>query len=116
MTRIDENQEVIALIRMTIDASKPIPSTSNQEVEHLDPDAIAIDADNPTSDPHWKLGSSMGVTSSKALENEMKGINPIYDNFHFHLTSFLEQHLPDEIIPEGFSIKVSVISLLNFYF
>jgi hypothetical protein len=101
MTRIDENHEVIALIRMAVDANtqtKPDADDSNNR-------------DDTTTTPlssaaHWDLGSPTGVSNSRSFENGMIAANKLFEHFHAHLVEFLLKNLPDEVIPEGFAIKV----------
>jgi hypothetical protein len=95
MTDIDANQEVIALIRTTINAvNQTPPKRPEDDLQEADPSV------------HWALGSPLHVTTSRALEGEMKH-SKLYHRFHTRLLEFLVKNLQDENIPDGFAIKVA---------
>jgi hypothetical protein len=112
MTRIDENQEVIAQIRMTVDEAHRCPKSSARDDRNLPGQGVVSVADAAdAASMHWKLGSPLRVTSSTALEAEMKH-DKKFRRFHSHLREFLANNLLEETIPEGVSIKVT-LDMLN---
>jgi hypothetical protein len=77
MTKIDANQEVIALIRTTLNLQQNQTKTLEEEdnPQETDPDA------------HWALGSPLPATTSHAFGGEMKD-NPLFHQFHSRLLDF----------------------------
>jgi hypothetical protein len=112
MTRIDEDQEVIAAIRMAINtSSEPTPPLDADCEDDAECGARAHhgehdnDESTESAHSHWGFGSPLRMTNSRAIENEMKH-SPLFIQFHTRLWKFLASHYPEEALHEGLSIKV----------
>ncbi|KAF8523994.1 hypothetical protein JB92DRAFT_2827152 [Gautieria morchelliformis] len=93
MTRIDENQEAIARIRMAIDAYEKELKDRNAEAEEEKKAQHNTQAAQPQG--HWKLGSPEKHTTSMKLEESNKG-NMVFQNFHKNLLGFLWHIFPED--------------------
>ncbi|KAF8522668.1 hypothetical protein JB92DRAFT_2827536 [Gautieria morchelliformis] len=93
MTRIDENQEAIARIRMAIDAYEKELKDRNAEAEEEKKAQHNTQAAQPQG--HWKLGSPEKHTTSMKLEESNKG-NMVFQNFHKNLLGFLRHIFPED--------------------
>jgi hypothetical protein len=119
MVRIDERQEAIAFIRMTIDNaaaqkashlkdhtydSDPQPDLDN--IEHPEP----IIDDSPVTDYTWKFGSPEGKrTNSRTLEANFAPLNHDYDLFDQRLRKFIADSLPEEALRHEDEVYVSLL-------
>lgn len=101
MTRIDENQEVIARITLAV-----------HEYDRAEQMAAEEQADNDGDKPplpvlassHWKLGSPKPTVSAEQWELDAIGRHP-FNHFESRLRAFLTEFLPDNERPSD-SIKV----------
>ncbi|KII82987.1 hypothetical protein PLICRDRAFT_58595 [Plicaturopsis crispa FD-325 SS-3] len=103
MTRIDENKEVVAAIRMAIDESKKqeqhrrMQDDSSASATESGPSVHAQndtrDDDDSGRDPglHWALGARLPLTDSLSLEASMKSV-PGFGGFDKRLRTFLEEN------------------------
>jgi hypothetical protein len=98
MTRIDENQEVIAQIRMEVDKYDQMRHPTVQDGDNTDTlEAEAVEM--PDTYHHWSLGSPQKLTTSAALE-EIRRSDPLYSQFDRKLRAFLKKYIPDELISD----------------
>lgn len=108
MAQIDENQEVIARIRMTIDnhdKARRFPDAEDDEIPDQD-EQDKLDAEQC----HWSLGAPERITTAKVLE---QGIfrhqrNRFFRQFDSRLKSFLREHISANCIGTDEPLKVSL--------
>ena len=102
MVKIDERQEAVAFIRMTIDNAQEALRIKNQNL-NLDPelDLDNLEIDNPDSDDGqatectWKFGSPEGrKITSRVLEANLAPLNRDYSLFDQRLRAFIANSLP----------------------
>ncbi|GJE89869.1 hypothetical protein PsYK624_059800 [Phanerochaete sordida] len=97
MARIDENQEAIARIRMTVDSydkAREQLCTIPEHDEDEEPDQEGLaGADLETMT--WALGSKGPKVVATAIESR-NSTDPIYRDFSRQLVSFLTEHIQDE--------------------
>lgn len=93
MTRIDENQEAIACIRMDVNAHDAELEELLKESE--DTEKSRCKASAPTSQAHWKLGSPTKRTTSQEIQTKYKD-DRAFRNFHKYLCSYLKELIPTE--------------------
>jgi hypothetical protein len=114
MVKIDENQEVIAQIRMAVDNYD-----NTQRLEEFEDTA---DEELPGSNvsflsgiggSHWKLGAPDHATTSKLLQNDMfkTKTSRFFQNFDSKLKSFLREHVSDDFIDINTSLKVCLSTI-----
>ena len=115
MVKIDERQEAVAFIRMTIDNAQEALRIKNQNL-NLDPelDLDNLEIDNPDSDDGqatectWKFGSPEGTKiTSCALEAILAPLNRDYSSFDQRLKSFIASNLPQDALRYEDVIHVS---------
>ena len=104
MTRIDENQEAIARIRMNIDASDAELRAQAEDIEedHMKVQQTVQTA--ATSQGHWKLGAPEKHVTTIQVTTEFEG-HPPFQGFHKNLFKFLQKVFPEERI-DGSPLKV----------
>ena len=94
MVKIDENQEVIALIRMAIDNDKKAQAFQSQldtDVEYCQTDSFL--------EQHWIFGSQSGTKlNSRELEKEFAPSDHDFVSFDERLRSFITHSFPDEAL------------------
>ncbi|KAI0313191.1 hypothetical protein OF83DRAFT_1065930, partial [Amylostereum chailletii] len=107
MNRRDATQEAIAKIRMTVDdhdqALQQSASTAEEDATSQQRTSDGGHSYSEYSDeaPHWTLGDSDRLTTSRELEATLR-----FRSFHTKLVSFINEHVTGaEIDPER-SIKV----------
>lgn len=95
MARIDENQEVIALIRMAVDNDKKARAFQDQS----DADVV-LHTDRPSSSQHhWTFGSPSGTKlNSRELEKKFAPSDRDFVSFDERLRSFITHNFPDEVL------------------
>jgi hypothetical protein len=102
MTRIDENQEAIACIRMDVNAYDAELKKQIEDSEDTEENLRKASAPKPQA--HWKLGSPAKRTTSQEIQTMYKD-DPAFKNFHKHLCSYLKELIPTEKI-DGTPLKV----------
>lgn len=116
MTKIDEKQEAIAFIRMTIDNARKA-SELNGEKSDLDPDCSSVSAelqapdaeDESATERTWKFGSpeNRKKITSRTLEDCMAPLDPDYKSFDQRLRAFIANNLPEDALRYEDEIYVS---------
>ena len=116
MVRIDERQEAVAFIRMTIDNAQEALRAKNQDLD-LDlkePDLnspeikIANSENEPETERSWKFGSPEGKKiTSRALEANLALLNRDYSSFDQRLRAFIANNLPQDVLKYEDVIYVS---------
>ena len=104
MVRIDERQEAVAFIRMTIDNAQKALRAKNQDLNlDLELDLDNLEPQNPTSDNEpeiecsWKFGSPEGRRiASHVLEANLAPLNHDYSSFDQRLRAFIANNLPKD--------------------
>ncbi|KAF7347043.1 hypothetical protein MVEN_01458100 [Mycena venus] len=93
MARIDEVQEAIARIRMTID-NYDESQRESEENEELDESPVDVQ-----DSAHWAFGAPVSgrLVNSRALE-ELNDSSPAFGNFDFRLREFVSETFPEEHI------------------
>jgi hypothetical protein len=119
MVRIDETQEAIARIRMTIDnhdkaiieAAQAGSSANTGEDEKEDEDESPVD---PQATDHWTFGAPVPgrLINSRAIE-DMEGRTPPFKNFDMRLRLFISETWPEEGIKFEDTITVRVQFFLS---
>ena len=107
MIRIDEKQEAIAFIRMTIDNARKA-SEHNVNSSDLDPNCDPDNAefqepdaeDGSATERTWKFGSpeNRKKTTSRILEDNMAPLDPDYKSFDQRLRAFIADSLPEDAL------------------
>jgi hypothetical protein len=110
MTKIDENQEAVACIRMAVDASDAKLKAQEEDeddgreggkgTKKVSRHAQAV----PTPQGHWTLGSPQKRTTTTQLATAFEG-NPAFHGFQKSLFTFLRHVFPEEQI-DGTALKV----------
>lgn len=106
MVRIDERQEAVAFIRMTIDNAQEALRIKNQDLNlDLEPDLDNLEAQSPASDGEpeiersWKFGSPEGRRiTSHVLEANLAPLNRDYSSFDQRLRAFIGNNLPKDAL------------------
>ncbi len=106
MVRIDERQEAVAFIRMTIDNAQEALHNKNQDLDlapELDLDNLEIN--NPVNNDGlsiertWKFGSPEGKKiTSHVLEASLAPLNRDYSAFDQRLRLFIADNLPQDTL------------------
>ncbi|KAH9970785.1 hypothetical protein BGW80DRAFT_1438007 [Lactifluus volemus] len=98
MVRIDENQEAIALIRMTIDNYHRAQNMRAQEsVDDSVPETPSSKPELYSIGPHWTFSSPTGSPlDSRTLEKDFAPTNRDYVSFDEHLCSFIICAFPQD--------------------
>jgi hypothetical protein len=114
MAQIDENQEVIARIRMTIDnydKARRFPNAEDDEIPDQD-EQDKLDAEQR----HWSLGAPEHITTAKALEQDVFRYqrNRFFRQFDSRLKSFLREHISADSIGMDEPLKVSLDQFRSF--
>lgn len=116
MVRIDERQEAIAFIRMTIDNAQKAAEL-NEHSLNLD---TALDSDNVESqelaandgsanEGTWKFGSPENKrTTSRILETNLAPTDHNYKSFDQRLRAFIANSLPEDALRYEDEIHVSI--------
>ncbi len=99
MVRIDERQEAIAFIRMTIDNAQEALRVKNLDLEP-DLDDLELHDDRPETTEHtWKFGSPEGKkTTSRTLEANLAPLNRDYTSFDQRLRVFITNNIPEDAL------------------
>ena len=92
MTKIDENQEVIAQIHMSINHFDAKMSLMEEELDRNDGGPLLPSIE---TEAHWALGSCLAKLDSARIEQK-NSQNPGYHQFTIKLTKFLEEMLDPE--------------------
>ncbi len=119
MVRIDERQEAVAFIRMTINNAQEALQAKNQDlILDLELDPNNLETQNPTSDNEpeiehsWKFGSPEGrKITSRVLEENLAPLNQDYSLFDQRLRAFIANNLPKDALRYEDEIYVSLSSL-----
>ena len=106
MVRIDERQEAVAFIRMTIDNAQEALRIKNQDLDldlELDLDNLevqnSVSDDEPAIECTWKFGSPEGKRiTSRVLEANLAPLNSNYSSFDQRLRVFIANNLPQDIL------------------
>ncbi|KAI4294699.1 hypothetical protein K525DRAFT_290407 [Schizophyllum commune Loenen D] len=109
MTRIDENKEAVAQIRMCIEREKLARRREDEERE----EPAHSDASKKSKSPvqPWALGSpSSTIVPSHQVEADNKG-NPAFRDFDMRLRLFLLQAFPGEHLEPYHVLKTQVFQL-----
>ncbi|KIJ44791.1 hypothetical protein M422DRAFT_251780 [Sphaerobolus stellatus SS14] len=85
--RYDENQEVIARIRMAVDRLDAQSSLEREELDSTDGGPLASPSE---TEAHWALGSPLSKCDPKRLE-EANSQHPGFHRFTTRLTEFLSE-------------------------
>ena len=91
MVRIDENQEAVAQIRTAVNAADAIATA--QAGEQITNAKLQL----TDLRMHWRLGAPQKRTNSMNLQKTNLG-NPIFQNFHKRLITWLKFVFPNENI------------------
>lgn len=112
MARIDENQEVIARIRMLLDNYDKTQRSDDADNEEL-PDEEERHKTN-IAQRHWSLGAPEQVTTARALQQSFQHEqNSFYQQFEGKLKSFLRKNVSDDCIGKDEPLKVCWGHLFN---
>ena len=99
MVKIDENQEVIALIRMAVDNDKKAQALQSQldaDVEYCQT-GTGMPGLHSFSEQHWTFGSQSGTKlNSRELEKKFAPSDRDFVSFDERLRSFITHSFPDE--------------------
>ena len=113
MVRIDENQEAVARIRLTINEHDARRRQDEAELnDHSDEVELSGDgekADEPLdSDRHWKLRSPDKLSLAAQLP-DAKREDPMFHKFESKLRDFFTHYVPDDSL--GWApLKVCMLS------
>ena len=107
MAKIDERQEAIAFIRMTIDNSQEALRVKNQDLNlELEPDLVGDD--ELATESSWKFGSPEGrKITSCVLEANLAPLHHDYSLFDQRLRTFIAENLPKDALRYEDEIYVS---------
>jgi hypothetical protein len=102
MAKIDENQEVIAQIRMTVD------NYDNAQRLKEFKDAEDEELPEPIGQSHWKFGAPEHATTSKILQDDIfkTKTSRFFRNFDSKLKSFLQEHVSADCVDMNTSLQV----------
>ncbi|KIJ25403.1 hypothetical protein M422DRAFT_273649 [Sphaerobolus stellatus SS14] len=87
MVKIDENQEVIARIRMAVDRFDALTSLEREELDSTDGGPLVSPSE---TEAHWALGSPLSKCDPNRLE-EANSQHPGFRRFTMRLTEFLSE-------------------------
>ena len=107
MAQIDENQEVIARIRMTIDNHDKAHQFPDAEDDKIPDQDEQLDAEQC----HWSLGAPERITTAKVLEQDIfqHQRNCFFRQFDSRLKSFLQEHISADCIGPDEPLKISIV-------
>ena len=108
MTRIDENQEAIACIRMDVDAYDA-ELKAKVEAEDTEDSRKTKQKTPVLSQAHWRLGAPQKRITTKQVAIDYEN-NPAFRGFQKNLFTFLQQVFPNERI-DGSPLKVCIYIL-----
>lgn len=105
MAKINENQEVVARIRMAINEYDEI--SRHHIVKDASPDEVPEPAEE-MQQRHWKLGTPDLMTTAKIFEKEVSGgrSQSVYRTFEAKLKSFLRENVSPDCIGVNEDLKV----------
>lgn len=107
MARINENQEVIARIRMLINNYDDARRFEDAEDEELPNDEEQ--RKSTENQRHWSLGAPGRVTTARALEQHFRTeqkTNNFFQHFEQKLKSFLQKHVSADCVSKDEPLKV----------
>lgn len=105
MARIDENQEVIARIRMLIDNYDKTRRFEDAEDEELPDEEEQHKCE--VDQRHWSLGAPDQATMARLLEQQFQQRpNTLFRQFEWKLKSFLRKHVSPDCIGKDEPLKV----------
>ncbi|KAJ7092944.1 hypothetical protein B0H15DRAFT_938487 [Mycena belliarum] len=93
MNRIDETQEAIARIRMTIDNDDKATHESEDTDHNIDETPV-----DPEADAHWAFGAPVPGRLINSLAFEDANNGSAFRNFDFRLRRFISDTFPEERI------------------
>ncbi|KAK6966916.1 hypothetical protein R3P38DRAFT_3337690 [Favolaschia claudopus] len=92
MTRIDENQEAIARIRMAIDEYEKQCTLDEREDDDLEESSN----DSAVTSASWRFGSPERKTNSRAFADILKALGHSIGDFYTMLRDFIAETFPGE--------------------
>jgi hypothetical protein len=92
MTRIDENQEVIARIRLALNCYLEHGRQQQIDLDHTDGGVVPPPI---KSENHWAVGARLRRTSLHDYEETQRG-NPAFRQLAARLVSFFQEVLAEE--------------------
>jgi hypothetical protein len=109
MARIDERQEAIAFIRMTIDNARNKKLHEDAErCPELDDDQELDDETDLMTEHTWRFGSAEGRRmTSRALEAQFASLDRDYTSFDQRLRDFIAHNLPEDALRYEDEVYVS---------
>lgn len=110
MTRIDENKEAFARIRMAVNEYDA--ACRQEDEDEDDQDSDPTDLDEVTNHLHWSLGSPLPSMTAEAAEREMRG-GPHSKKFCARLRTFLSEFAVQRPISQDEPIIVRFTLQLN---
>ena len=114
MAKIDENQEVIATIRMAVDNYDRMMRDQQPEAEEV-PKPSEL-AQFKSGECLWALGAPERTTTAKILEQTIFVRHPdgLLRNLDSRLKAFLRQHVSINCISDDIVLKVKDMFSSNF--
>ncbi|KAJ7114378.1 hypothetical protein C8R44DRAFT_630272 [Mycena epipterygia] len=108
MSRIDETQEAIARIRMTIDNYDERQHKLQDSDDSVDETPV-----DPQASAHWAFGAPVPgrLVNSRALEGTNAG-SALFRNFDFRLRQFISDEFPEEHIKYEDTILIRLFKCL----
>ena len=105
MAKIDENQEVIARIRIAIDNYDRARRLEDAEEEEI-PDNKEL-RKSDTGERHWSFGAPGKITTAKNLEQDFQlESKTLFRHCDRNLKSFLRKHIAANCIGKDEPLKV----------
>ena len=105
MARIDENQEVIARIRMLINNYDKTRRFEDAEDEELPDEEEQHKCE--VDQRHWSLGAPDQATTARLLEQQFQQRpNTLFRQFEWKLKSFSQKHVSPDCIGKDEPLKV----------
>ncbi len=105
MVRIDEKQEAIAFIRMTVDNAQEALRAKDldlePELDDLECQKLQVISNDGSemAENTWKFGSPEGKKiTSRALEANLAPLNRDYHSFDQRLRVFITNNLPEDLL------------------
>ena len=99
MVKIDENQEVIALIRMAVDNDKKARALNQTQLDTQTDSDPENHSDSHILEQHWTFGSQSGTKlNSRELEKKLAPSDCDFISFDERLRSFVMRSFPDEAL------------------
>jgi len=103
MVRIDENQEAIARIRLSVDLYDAARLAAIQEQNENDGEELPVAV---VEGVHWKLGSPLQLITAREWEKQETS-RLAFRNFEVRLVCFLQEYLPEQSFQQPLKARIS---------